>query len=139
MGGRPFSRDSGVNTGGALKDTSRGDTHMARFIFTYRQQADYVAGADVTVAWGQFFERIGPSVVEPGQPVFERTTVGDTGASTRLGGYSVIEADDLEAALALARACPTLQHGGGVEVGMLAELPPDHPASRLKRTALTSA
>jgi hypothetical protein len=119
---------------------------MPQFIFPYRHQADYVAGvpedgghspveadSDAMAAWGAFFERIGPSIVDPGQPVFERTTVGAAGASTKLGGYSVVTADDLEAALALAKQCPALHRGGGVEIGLLAELPPDHPAALLKQ------
>jgi hypothetical protein len=35
----------------------------------------------------------------------------------------MITADDLEAALTLAKGCPALWKGGVVEVGMLADLP----------------
>jgi hypothetical protein len=38
---------------------------------------------------------------------------------TRLGGYTVITAADLDAAVALAARCPVLEHGGAVEVGEL--------------------
>jgi hypothetical protein len=38
----------------------------------------------------------------------------------------------LAAAVALAKHCPTLSYGGGVQVGELAERPPEHPASQLK-------
>jgi len=118
---------------------------MPPFIFTYRHPADYVAGdaqegrgrprdvdSDVSGAWVAFFERIGPSVIDPGQPVFERTIVGEVGVSTNLGGYSVVQAGDLASAEALAAGCPTLQRGGGIEIGLLAELPADHPATLLK-------
>ena len=86
----------------------------------------------MTGAWGAFFERIGPSVIDPGQPVFERTIVGEVGVTTNLGGYSVVQAGDLASAEALAAGCPILQRGGGVEIGMLAGLPADHPAALLK-------
>lgn len=114
---------------------------MARFIFTYRHREDYVpaAGQDVTAEWNGFFERIGSNVVEPGQPIFERTSLGDVGAATRLAGFSVVEAESLDAATALAQACPTLRRGGGVEIGVLAELPPDHPAMRLRGAMAQSA
>lgn len=119
---------------------------MPNFIFTYRHPADYVTGGvtqdrghrlvevdnDALAVWSAFFERIGPNVIDPGQPVFERTSIGEVGDSTKLGGYSVVKADDLEGAVALAKECPTLGLGGGVEIGMLAELPSDHPAALLK-------
>jgi hypothetical protein len=93
-----------------------------------------VPGSDnnAIAAWEGFFEQIGESVVDPGQPVFERTTIGEVGTTTQLGGYSVVNAGNLDQAVALAKGCPSLQHGGGVQVGELAELPPDHAASRLR-------
>jgi hypothetical protein len=106
---------------------------VPKFIFTYHQPAGYVPGrdSDAIAAWEGFFEQIGDSVVDPGQPVFERTTIGEVSATTQLGGYSVINAGNLEQAVALANGCPSLQNGGGVQVGELAELPPDHAAARL--------
>jgi hypothetical protein len=41
------------------------------------------------------------------------------GALRRRRGYTLVTADDLDAAVALARGCPFLQHDGGVEVGEL--------------------
>jgi hypothetical protein len=107
---------------------------MPDFIFTYRHPTEYTPAGDggALAAWGGYFERIGPSVIDPGQPVFERTSVGKVGDSTKLGGYSVVTADNLAAAVALAEGCPTVARGGGVEVGLLAPLPPDHPAALLK-------
>jgi hypothetical protein len=51
--------------------------------------------------------------------VFSRQPVGNCGTETGLGGYTLIAADDLEGAVALARSCPLLAEGGGVEVGEL--------------------
>jgi hypothetical protein len=51
--------------------------------------------------------------------VFVRKTLGNCDAETTLGGYSLIKADDLKAAVALAEGCPVLNEGGGVEVGEL--------------------
>ncbi len=119
---------------------------MPKFIFTYRHPADYTPGAvtensgqrlvevggDAFAEWNTYFQRIGASIVDPGQPVFERTSIGEVGNATKLGGYSVVNADDLETAAALAKECPLVRVGGGVEIGVLAELPPDHPAALLK-------
>jgi hypothetical protein len=109
---------------------------MSKFIFTYRsaQSYDALTDPDGLVAWGAFLnEVISPNVVDPGYPVFEPSTlVGETGPSTRLGGYSIVEADDVEAALAMAKHCPTMARGGGVEVGVLAALPEEHPAEQIR-------
>lgn len=58
-----------------------------------------------------------------GKPGIESAAVGECGPGTQLGGYSLITADDLEAALALAKGCPALARGGGVEVARLGEVP----------------
>jgi hypothetical protein len=108
---------------------------VPKFIFSYRHPADYTPGGlgnDGRAAWTTYFERIGPSVIDRGQPAFERTSIGTVGQTTNLGGYSIVQADDLEAALALARGYPLVDRGGGVEIGLLAELPPNHPDALLK-------
>ncbi len=103
---------------------------MSKFIFAYQHPAGQVTrtDAEISAQWVGFFETIGDSVVDPGQPVFERTAIGEVGTGTQLRGYSVVEAGSLEDAVALAKHCPTLTYGGGVQVGELAELPPEHPA-----------
>jgi hypothetical protein len=96
---------------------------MTTFLFAYRMPKDYTPGRPETVAaWTAWFEGMGASVAHPGQPVIESATLGDCGDDTRLGGYSLITADNLEAALVLAKGCPALQEGAGVEVGVIAEL-----------------
>ncbi len=109
---------------------------MPQFILSYRSAKDYDPLADSAglAAWGEFLnDVIAPNVVDPGWPVFEPTTVvGEGGPSTQLGGYSVVNADNLEAALAMAKRCPTLERGGGVEVAVLSELPAQHPAEQIR-------
>jgi hypothetical protein len=107
---------------------------MSRYVLIYHQPAGYLPGRDAgaTAAWEIYFEKIGDHIIEPGQPVFERNVLGAVGTSTQLGGYSIIEAAGLDEAVALAQNCPTLCNGGGVQVGELAELPPEHAASRLR-------
>lgn len=107
---------------------------MPTFIFAYQHPAEYVIrrNPEITAQWVEFFETIGNSIVDPGQPVFERTAIGEVGTGTQLGGYSVVEAASLEDAVALAKHCPTLGYGGGVQVGELAQLPPEHPAAQFK-------
>ncbi len=109
---------------------------MPKYLLSYRIASNYDALADsaLNTAWNDFLnEHVAPSVVEPGWPVFEPATpVGETGPSTQLGGYSVVTADDVDAAQDIARHCPNIVRGGGVEVGLLADLPADHPAEQMR-------
>jgi YCII-related domain len=106
---------------------------VPHYVFTYQQPKGYVPGtdADAMGAWQSYFEEIADHVVDPGKPVFERRAVGEVGAATQLGGYTVVDAANIDEAVALAKACPTLKHGGGVQVGELIDLPDDHIASQL--------
>ena len=106
---------------------------MPQYVFTYHQPKGYVPGtdADAMAAWQSYFEDIADHIVDPGKPVFDRRAVGEIGDATQLGGYTVIDARDMDEAIALAQGCPSLQRAGGVQVGELADLPEDHIASQL--------
>ncbi len=96
---------------------------MAEFVFTYRMPKGYQPGSPETMAaWTAWFQSMGKSVADIGKPVFERSSIGNTGGDTDLNGYSMIDADDLESALALAKGCPAVAVGGGVEVGELGDV-----------------
>jgi hypothetical protein len=109
---------------------------MPQYVFSYRNPEGYdaLARPEDLAAWGSFLnDVIAPNVVDPGWPVFEPATVlGEAGSSTQLGGYSIVTADDVDTAVAMAKQCPTLSFGGGVEVGVLATLPPEHPAEQIR-------
>ena len=109
---------------------------MPKYLLSYRSAKNQDALADpaLNAAWDDFLnDHLAASVVEPGWPVFEPATlVGDTGPSTQLGGYSVITADDIDAALEIAKHCPYVARGGGVEIGLLADLPAEHPAEQMR-------
>ncbi len=92
---------------------------MATFVFTYRAPKQYTPGEPQAVAeWKAFFGAMGDHLVDMGKPVFERDTVGTTN-DTVLGGYSLVDADDVDAALVIAKQCRLVSRGGGVEVGEL--------------------
>lgn len=103
---------------------------MPNFVFSYRNPKGYIPTAETRAAWMSWFDGMGDQLVELGRPVFERTSIGDCDPDrTELGGYSVVQADDFESALAIAKGCPYLDRSGGVEVGLLAEIPADVPAA----------
>jgi hypothetical protein len=96
---------------------------MAKFALLYRQRTDHVPNdPDENSAWMGWFGKMGNSLVDIGDQVVQSSALGATGEGTRLAGYSVITADDFEAALAIASGCPALVAGGGVEIGGLMEV-----------------
>jgi hypothetical protein len=77
---------------------------MSKFLFSYRIPSDYAPGSgDVTAAWATWFEQLG-----------ETGTLGYSAGDSRLGGYTLVKADDLDAAVAMAERCPGLQIGAGI-------------------------
>jgi hypothetical protein len=96
---------------------------MPKYVFIYRLPTDYVPGGpDTVAAWAAWFDSMGQSLSDRGNPVFESTGLGSCGKGTQLGGYSFVTAADLESAVALAKGSPALEAGGGVEVGVVTEL-----------------
>jgi hypothetical protein len=91
---------------------------VPRFVFSYRVPKAYRPGAAETrKAWQAWFESLGGNRIDTGHGVIATRTLGKLDAGTRLGGYSVVTAEDIEDAAALAEGCPALQLGGGVEIG----------------------
>lgn len=85
-------------------------------------------GAKVMVAWGAWMEQVGAGMTDPGAPTGQAATIAADGSSTSGGGanpvtgYSVITADNLDAAIELAKGCPILLSGGSIEVGETIEM-----------------
>jgi YCII-related domain len=101
---------------------------MPTFVLSYRNPVGYAPSQESTAAWMAWFDAIGEQMVDRGRPVVDRTSLGNCAPdSTQLGGYTLISADDLDGALAIAKGCPHLDRGGGVEVGQLGEVPPVRP------------
>jgi hypothetical protein len=108
--------------------SSHEEDAMARFLFTYRVPRDYKPGPKTGTAWLTWFESMGASRVDPGHGVIDVRSLGNLGPDTRTNGYSVITAESLDAALAVAAGCPALGFGGGIEVG---EIPDTSAQQRL--------
>jgi hypothetical protein len=64
--------------------------------------------------------KLGARLKDRGNPAFAAAALGASVADTTLGGYSLIRAGNLDAAVALAGSCPLLLDGGAVEVCELA-------------------
>jgi hypothetical protein len=103
---------------------------MPAFVFSYRTPVGYEPTNESMGQWVSWFEGMGDQLTDMGKPAVEQSVIGncDTG-TTQLGGYSLIVADDLEAATTIAKGCPVLDRNGGVEIGRLGEVPDLRPAT----------
>ncbi len=95
---------------------------MSKFLFLYRGPASSMEDAtpeqtaEQMQAWGAWMGKLGPALADPGAPFGARTSVSDNGASPALSdqnGYSVLEAESLEAARAFTDGHPWLGEGQG--------------------------
>ncbi len=97
---------------------------MANFVFAYKGGAEpgtEEEGKAVMGAWMAWFGKIGPAIVDAGNPFDGSKTVATNGAvsdggTSDLSGYSIVSAPDLTAASEMAKGCPILTSGGSVEV-----------------------
>ena len=70
---------------------------------------------------------LGDSAISPANPLKNTNTVNSdgtvtTGSTTTMSGYTVVEADSIEDALVMAKACPFLDIGGSLEVSELIQM-----------------
>jgi hypothetical protein len=93
---------------------------MTQYIIAYiggRQPETPEEGQAHFQKWQQWLTDLGPAVVNPGTPLSSHRLVSKDGVSEREGdpqrltGFSMVEADSLEAAIEMARACPFLDMG----------------------------
>src|ERR1700734_771243 len=95
---------------------------MQNFVFSYRVPSDYAPGSETAAEWQAWFGGMGSALVDFGHAVVDYALLGEVGGTgSRMVGYSVVSAEDMDSALALAQDCPALRVGGGVEVGPVME------------------
>jgi hypothetical protein len=96
---------------------------MAKYVFSFRVPSDYRPNAGTRAEWQAWFAELGPALLDVGNAVVDYASLGEVGGSgSRMVGHSVVSAEDMESALALAKDCPVLRVGGGVEVGPAMEV-----------------
>ncbi|MEZ5810947.1 MAG: YciI family protein [Rhizobiaceae bacterium] len=102
---------------------------MAKFVFAYhggKMPETPEEGAKAMAAWENWFKQMGSAVIDGGNPVGKSKTVTangveDNGGANPLSGYSLVEADSIDAAIEMAKGCPILD-GGTVEVAEAMEM-----------------
>jgi len=87
---------------------------MSKFVLSFRANEGRTPSNAEEAEWAKWFQELGATVTDFGNRVGRSTRLGTTGV---LGGYVVVDADSLEAAVNIAKGCPGLRHEGGIEVG----------------------
>lgn len=78
--------------------------------------------AEVMAAWEAWMGTLGDALVDPGNPIGITKTISADGSVTvgggdnPLSGYSLLNAGDIDEAVALAKGCPIFESGGTIEV-----------------------
>jgi hypothetical protein len=97
---------------------------MTNYVLLYRGGGMPETEAEqqqVMAAWGTWYEQLGQALADGGNPfgparsIAPDGTVSDGGASG-LTGYTILQADSLDAATEMGKSCPIIASGGSVEV-----------------------
>ena len=98
---------------------------MAKYLFVYHGGKNPESEEEVAKVmddWGNWLGSMGAAVIDGGNPVGQSSTVNPDGSVASNGGanpasgYSLIEAADLDDAIAKAKGCPILESNGSVEL-----------------------
>jgi len=92
---------------------------MSSYLLSFRGARDSVLRPETFDAWAKWQLQLGPRLKDRGYPALTAETIGAPTHETILGGYSVIRATNMAAAVDLARGCPHLRDGGAVEIAEL--------------------
>lgn len=103
---------------------------MTKFLLVYfggNEMTSPEQGAKHMAAWKAWMQGLGDAVVDPGMPVSGSKTISsdgvmDGGVGHVLSGYTVIQADSMDAAVVMAQACPHIDNGGTLEVANVLDM-----------------
>lgn len=92
---------------------------MANYILAYHGGHNPTSpeeGAELMAKWQAWADSLGDALTVPGAPLGMSKTitadgVEDGGGSNPLVGYSILEADDMEAAIEMVQTCPHTEIG----------------------------
>lgn len=104
---------------------------MSQYIIVYlggNQPATPEEGQQHFTKYMEWLSSLGDAAVSPANPLKDTSTVNPDGGVTvggasTMSGYTIVEAESMDAALAMAKSCPFLDIGGSLEVSELMEMP----------------
>ena len=96
---------------------------MANYVLVYHggsMPESPEEGAKVMAAWSAWFGQLGGALVDGGNPASATKTIAANGSvsddPSGPSGYSIIKADSIDGAVALAKGCPVLLGGASIQV-----------------------
>ena len=104
---------------------------MTKFVFAYHGGPKSMTpeeGKAHMGKWMAWMESLGDAVVDRGLPVGKSKTVGpggvtDDGGSNPLSGFTIVQADSIDAAVEMAKQSPHVDAGGTIEVAPAMGMP----------------
>ena len=105
---------------------------MPQFIFTYhggKKPDTAEAGKESMEKWKAWAASLGVALINPGTPVGITKVLTQEGISNQpsphpIAGFSILEADSMEAALEMLQDCPHIHlMGGTLEVSEMMQMP----------------
>ena len=89
---------------------------MPKFVLAYHGSKRPENPAQYMSRWGAWVDGLGAAFVNPGLPLGKSKTVSgdgviDGGGPNPLAGFSIVEAESMEAAVVMAQGCPHLDIG----------------------------
>lgn len=104
---------------------------MKQFVLVYlggNHPTDPVAANKHMDQYMQWLSSLGDAVVVPMIPLKDTTTVRSSGeveegGSSAMSGFTILKAESMNDALAIAQNCPFLEIGGSLEVSELMQMP----------------
>ena len=104
---------------------------MAQYIIAYLggdQPSSPEEGERHFAKYREWLSSLGDSAVSPANPFKDTHTVNPdgtvaAGSTTSMSGYTIVDAESMEAALEMAAACPFLDINGSLEVSELIQMP----------------
>ena len=100
---------------------------MNRFLVTYHGSGmpdDPALIEQAKAAFGSWVAGAGDAIVDPGAPVQMVTQMATDGATdaVEIGGYSIIQADSVEDAMAVLSSHPYVARGGTLQVNQILDV-----------------
>lgn len=104
---------------------------MPQFIFTYhggKEPETPEEGRKSMEEWKAWAANLGPALINPGTPVGMTKVLTKNGVSEKpsphpIMGFSILEADSMDTALALLKDSPHFKYEGTLEVSEMMEMP----------------
>ncbi len=104
---------------------------MPQLMLTYiggNQPSTPEEGKQHFAKYKAWLSSLGDAAVSPMNPIKNTSTVNadgsiTSGSTTTMSGFTVVEAETIDAAISIAKSCPFLEIGGSLEVSELVKMP----------------